>query len=203
MELLVPPAWPIAAGRASRRAAIVLSGETGAGKTEASKHLLHYLSWRGCGSAGKGGVAARVLASSPLFEAFGNAKTFANSNSSRFGKFIRLKFSDGTVQGSLIDTYLLEKSRLAAQQAGERNFHIFYQMLAGLPDDTASALQLTREGPYKLLGGGLHPFARVGASGSSGGDSGDSETEDRRCGGIGSARDRRCLISLLCGSRAL
>ena len=108
-----------------------MSGISGAGKTEAIKHVMRYLCWRssasgggggggggGCGDGGGGGgrsVAELVMLSNPVFEALGNATTVNNPNSSRFGKFIRLRFMGGEVKGALIDTYLLEKSRLTAQ----------------------------------------------------------------------------------------
>lgn len=148
-----------------RDQSIIVSGISGAGKTEAVKYIMRYMCWRSGGGSGRGGdLADLVMQSNPVFEALGNATTVNNPNSSRFGKFIRLRFdADGAVAGALIDTYLLEKSRLAAQQPNERNFHIFYQMLAGAPDDTLAALKLARDDRFALLGGGLvSPFAKVG-----------------------------------------
>ena len=126
--------------------AIVVSGVSGAGKTEANKHIMQYLCWRAGqkpASPGKAKVSAElldvqlseisrcVLQSSVVFEAFCNACTTNNHNSSRFGKFVRLLVEpDGPIAGAVIDAYLLEKSRLVAQQSGERCFHVFYQLLA-------------------------------------------------------------------------
>ena len=124
-----------------RDQSIVVSGISGAGKTEAVKYIMRYLCWRSGGGGMAAPLAELVMQSNPLFEALGNATTVNNPNSSRFGKFIRLRFDEGgCVAGALIDTYLLEKSRLAAQQPNERNFHIFYQLLAGAPDETLAAL---------------------------------------------------------------
>ena len=134
-------------------ASVIVSGESGAGKTEASKHLLRYLSWRGGaiptgyggsrgGSSGGSanltpaaddlGVAGRVLHSTPIFEAFGNAATSRNHNSSRFGKHMELLLTpEGSVTGARVRTYLLERTRVAtAPPPGERNFHIFYYLAA-------------------------------------------------------------------------
>lgn len=120
-------------------ASIIVSGESGAGKTEASKHLLRYLSWRGGTKPTSAadddlGVAGRVLHSTPIFEAFGNAATSRNRNSSRFGKHMDLVLTpDGFVTGARVRTYLLERTRVATVPPhGERNFHIFYYLaLAG------------------------------------------------------------------------
>jgi len=117
--------------------ALVMSGESGAGKTETTKHLMRYLAWRServCGKAvGKlGELANAILSTNPLLEAFGNAKTVRNNNSSRFGKMMRLHFEqNGSVSGAVIKTYLLEKSRAVAITNPERNYHIFYQLVAG------------------------------------------------------------------------
>ena len=108
----------------------------------------------------------QLLQANPLLETLGNACTTRNANSSRFGKFIQLRFATaaGEIHAGAVRTYLLEKSRVVAQAAGERNFHIFYQLLAGAADDALSALKLPRNGPYKLLGSGAPPFAYVGVA---------------------------------------
>ncbi|XP_076453180.1 unconventional myosin-XIX-like [Babylonia areolata] len=115
---------------------IVISGESGAGKTVSAKHLLRYLtiianpvieSW----SLDDKGfqIEQRVVDSNPILEAFGNAATTRNDNSSRFGKFIQLQFlRSGQIQGGAIETYLLEKTRVMHQGERENNFHVFYQM---------------------------------------------------------------------------
>lgn len=114
---------------------ILISGESGAGKTESTKFVLRYLTTVGNGESSSEtnkAVMDKVLQSNPILEAFGNARTLRNDNSSRFGKFIELNFSKrGTLIGGSIRTYLLEKVRLPFQQYGERNFHIFYQIAAG------------------------------------------------------------------------
>jgi len=113
-----------------RSQVVLVSGESGAGKTVTTKFLMKYIS----NVATKGvntlyNLEDKILASNPIMEAFGNAKTLRNDNSSRFGKFIKLQFSQGTLVGTKIETYLLEKIRLTSLGEGERNFHIFYILL--------------------------------------------------------------------------
>ncbi|XP_061599184.1 unconventional myosin-X [Cololabis saira] len=117
---------------------VLISGESGAGKTESTKLLLQFLSVMSQKSAGTSPsekstrVEQAIVQSSPIMEAFGNAKTVYNNNSSRFGKFIQLHFSEsGNIQGGCVFDYLLEKNRVVRQNPGERNYHIFYALLAG------------------------------------------------------------------------
>jgi myosin-5 len=126
---------------------ILISGESGAGKTETTKIVMLYLTTLGTAHIGDDGngnddkagsgsgdmnTMERVLQSNPILEAFGNARTLRNDNSSRFGKFIELGFSrGGALLGAKVTTYLLEKVRLGFHASGERNYHIFYQLLRG------------------------------------------------------------------------
>lgn len=117
---------------------ILVSGESGAGKTVTTKIVLNYfamLSKRLNGSRGHAqetvSIEQQVLQSNPILEAFGNARTIRNDNSSRFGKYIDIHFTrDGKLNGAKIETYLLEKVRLIHPGMGERNYHIFYQLLS-------------------------------------------------------------------------
>ena len=121
--------------------AILISGESGAGKTESTKIVLKYLTALGSGGSNdsqgtdvqsEGTIMDKILQSNPILEAFGNACTLRNDNSSRFGKYIELHFTKrGVLVGGTIRTYLLEKVRIPSQQLGERNFHIFYQLSTG------------------------------------------------------------------------
>uniref|UniRef100_A0A674AIW9 Myosin-IIIb-like n=1 Tax=Salmo trutta TaxID=8032 RepID=A0A674AIW9_SALTR len=116
-----------------RNQCIVISGESGAGKTESTKLLLRQI-MELCRANSQ--LEQQILQVNPLLEAFGNAQTVMNDNSSRFGKYIQLRFHNSSVKGAKINEYLLEKSRVVHQDEGERNFHIFYCMLAGIsPDD--------------------------------------------------------------------
>lgn len=111
----------------------VISGESGAGKTETAKYMMKHiikLCSKGVGSEGSS-LEQKIIQVNPLLEAFGNAKTVMNNNSSRFGKYTNLKFdSRGLVVGAVISEYLLEKSRVVRQATGEQNFHIFYMVFA-------------------------------------------------------------------------
>jgi myosin-5 len=121
---------------------LIISGESGAGKTEATKQGLSYLAHVAGSSSG---VQEKILLSSPILEAWGNAKTNRNDNSSRFGKFIEVwfgKYSD--IVGASTTTYLLEKSRVVFQEENERNYHVFYQLLFGADEALLQTLKLTK-----------------------------------------------------------
>nr|XP_049618588.1 unconventional myosin-Ih [Syngnathus scovelli] len=125
---------------------ILISGESGAGKTEASKKILQYYAVSCPSTALLNTVRDKMLMSNPVLEAFGNAKTLKNDNSSRFGKYMDIQFdSEGDAVGGHILNYLLEKSRVVHQNHGERNFHIFYQLLEGGEEDLLHQLGLERD----------------------------------------------------------
>ncbi|XP_054649883.1 unconventional myosin-Ic-like isoform X2 [Dunckerocampus dactyliophorus] len=124
---------------------ILISGESGAGKTEASKKILQYYAVTCPASDQVQTVKDRLLQSNPVLEAFGNAKTLRNDNSSRFGKYMDIQFDfKGAPVGGHIINYLLEKSRVVHQNHGERNFHIFYQLIEGGEEDLLRRLGLER-----------------------------------------------------------
>ena len=157
--------------------AVLVAGESGAGKTEATKYILHYLSEAAPASSTDGiPVHQQLLQSNPIMEAFGNAKTVRNNNSSRFGKLFSIYFSPpnpsdtkSTARGCRIQTasvtnYLLEKSRVVWQADGERNYHVYYQILAqiraecggggGTPHSSPLS-DIVKEGGGDGVGGGL------------------------------------------------
>lgn len=115
---------------------VIISGESGAGKTEAAKRIMQYIANVSGGESGDiKQIKDMVLATNPLLESFGNAKTLRNNNSSRFGKYLQIHFnSNGEPIGADITNYLLEKTRVTGQITNERNFHIFYQFAKGASD---------------------------------------------------------------------
>ncbi|EGC34012.1 myosin IE [Dictyostelium purpureum] len=123
---------------------VIISGESGAGKTEASKKIMQFLTFVSSKSNEGERISKMLLESNPLLEAFGNAKTLRNDNSSRFGKYMEMQFNPvGSPIGGKITNYLLEKSRVVGRANGERSFHIFYQMLKGLSQSKLNELGLT------------------------------------------------------------
>ncbi|XP_014841681.1 PREDICTED: myosin-9-like isoform X2 [Poecilia mexicana] len=137
---------------------ILCTGESGAGKTENTKKVIQYLAHVASSSKFKkdqGELEKQLLQANPILEAFGNAKTVKNDNSSRFGKFIRINFDvNGYIVGANIETYLLEKSRAIRQAKEERTFHIFYYMLTGAGDKMRSDLCLEDYSKYRFLSNG-------------------------------------------------
>ncbi|KAG7638150.1 Dilute domain [Arabidopsis thaliana x Arabidopsis arenosa] len=121
----------------ARSQSILVSGESGAGKTETTKMLMRYLAFMGGRSDTEGrSVEQQVLESNPVLEAFGNAKTVKNNNSSRFGKFVEIQFDKrGKISGAAIRTYLLERSRVCQVSDPERNYHCFYMLCAAPPEE--------------------------------------------------------------------
>eukprot|EP01125_Pyxidicula_operculata_P021063 TRINITY_DN7981_c0_g1_i1.p1 TRINITY_DN7981_c0_g1~~TRINITY_DN7981_c0_g1_i1.p1 ORF type:complete len:1056 (-),score=257.32 TRINITY_DN7981_c0_g1_i1:84-3071(-) len=132
---------------------VIISGESGAGKTEATKIIMSYIAYVSTSAVGVDKIKQMLLESNPLLEAFGNARTLRNDNSSRFGKYMEIHFElNGAPVGGKITNYLLEKSRVTNVGEGERNFHIFYQMLEGLDSSTLSKYYLTKSPKdYKFL----------------------------------------------------
>uniref|UniRef100_A0A671R4A9 Myosin, heavy chain 11a, smooth muscle n=1 Tax=Sinocyclocheilus anshuiensis TaxID=1608454 RepID=A0A671R4A9_9TELE len=139
---------------------ILCTGESGAGKTENTKKVIQYLavvasSHKGKKDTSAGELEKQLLQANPILEAFGNAKTIKNDNSSRFGKFIRINFDvTGFIVGANIETYLLEKSRCIRQAKTERTFHIFYYMVAGAKDKLREELLLENFNNYHFLSAG-------------------------------------------------
>ncbi|GJP48412.1 hypothetical protein CLOM_g7701 [Closterium sp. NIES-68] len=132
---------------------ILVSGESGAGKTETTKLIMQYLAYMG-GRANSDGrtIESQVLESNPLLEAFGNAKTVRNNNSSRFGKFVEIQFDRaGRISGAAVRTYLLERSRVVQVSDPERNYHAFYQLCAGASDEERERLKLAPAETFHYL----------------------------------------------------
>ncbi|KAJ6130537.1 Myosin tail [Penicillium capsulatum] len=150
---------------------ILVTGESGAGKTENTKKVIQYLAavatsdtpYGRSGTKNLSNLSQQILRANPILEAFGNAQTVRNNNSSRFGKFIRIEFSrSGQICGAWIDWYLLEKSRVVKPNSNERNYHVFYQLLQGADRETRRQLLLddrqiehfayTRDGNDSIVG---------------------------------------------------
>uniref|UniRef100_A0A8C2CJ87 Osteoclast-stimulating factor 1 n=1 Tax=Cyprinus carpio TaxID=7962 RepID=A0A8C2CJ87_CYPCA len=131
---------------------VIISGESGAGKTVAAKYIMGYISKVSGGGPRVQHVKDIILQSNPLLEAFGNAKTVRNNNSSRFGKYFEIQFSSGgEPDGGKISNFLLEKSRVVMRNPGERSFHIFYQLIEGASVDQKGSLGITSLDYYTYL----------------------------------------------------
>ncbi|CAI5743473.1 unnamed protein product [Hyaloperonospora brassicae] len=162
--------WSAAAGRTNQ--SILVSGESGSGKTESTKFLMQFLTSVGrrascedAGGSSRGGgavdIGRRILQTNPILESFGNAQTIRNDNSSRFGKFIKIQFNaEHEIVGAQIASYLLEKVRVLHQNVGERSFHVFYELLEGGDAELLQTLGLERGGTYELLHSYGPGFAR-------------------------------------------
>ncbi|XP_055911615.1 unconventional myosin-IXa-like isoform X1 [Eupeodes corollae] len=136
----------------NRNQCIVISGESGSGKTESTNFLLHHLTALSQKGSHGSGVEQTILSAGPVLEAFGNAKTAHNNNSSRFGKFIQVNYREnGMVQGAIVQKYLLEKSRIVSQGPYERNYHVFYYLLSGATDAERESLYLLPADKYNYL----------------------------------------------------
>ncbi|XP_060523322.1 unconventional myosin-XV [Cylas formicarius] len=135
----------------------VISGESGSGKTESTKLVMQYLAAVAPSAPrGQALVTEQILEATPLLEAFGNARTVRNDNSSRFGKYLEVYFKNGAIIGAKMTQYLLEKSRIVTQAAGERNYHVFYELLGGLSNSDKQKYGLVDADKYFYLnqGGG-------------------------------------------------
>ncbi|XP_020611353.1 unconventional myosin-XV-like isoform X2 [Orbicella faveolata] len=139
--------------RTEHKQAIIISGESGAGKTESNRLLVEFLA---AVSQTHGSlVTKQIVEATPLLESFGNAKTMKNDNSSRFGKYLEIFYDgDGKISGGRVSEYLLERSRIVGQANGERNYHIFYEMLCGLPEEQKQKFSLTTAADFMYLNQG-------------------------------------------------
>src|SRR5258708_3142449 len=153
--------------RSGKNQTIVVSGESGAGKTVSAKYIMRYFATRESpdqpsakrrGPESMSETEEKILATNPIMEAFGNAKTTRNDNSSRFGKYIEIMFNKNTdIIGAKIRTYLLERSRLVFQPLKERNYHIFYQLVAGATAAERDRLGLLSVHDFDYLNQGSAP----------------------------------------------
>ncbi|XP_066291103.1 unconventional myosin-XV-like isoform X2 [Branchiostoma lanceolatum] len=142
--------------RTGKNQTVVISGESGAGKTESTKLIVQFLA-ASCNSTNTSLITEQILEANPLLESFGNAKTVKNDNSSRFGKYLELQYTNGVITGAKTTDYLLEKSRIVSQAPYERNYHIFYEMLAGMTEADKNKYGLQQAQSYYYLNQGGNP----------------------------------------------
>ena len=132
---------------------MIITGESGAGKTETAKLLTQYLA-----AVNKSGsqnlITEQILEAIPMLESFGNAKTIRNDNASRFGKYMMIMFKDGVISGAKLNDYLLEKSRIVTQAGEERNYHVFYELLEGMSKEQKDKYGLMSADKYFYLNQG-------------------------------------------------
>uniref|UniRef100_A0AAQ5Y128 Osteoclast-stimulating factor 1 n=1 Tax=Amphiprion ocellaris TaxID=80972 RepID=A0AAQ5Y128_AMPOC len=171
------------------------SGESGAGKTVAAKYIMGYISRVSGGGPRVQHVKDIILQSNPLLEAFGNAKTVRNNNSSRFGKYFEIQFSSGgEPDGGKISNFLLEKSRVVMRNPGERSFHIFYQLIEGASGEQKNSLGITNLDYYTYLNqSGSYKVDDIN-------DKSDFQETMHAMGVIGiSAEDRSMVLQIVAG----
>ncbi|XP_022056513.1 unconventional myosin-Ie isoform X1 [Acanthochromis polyacanthus] len=174
---------------------VIISGESGAGKTVAAKYIMGYISRVSGGGPRVQHVKDIILQSNPLLEAFGNAKTVRNNNSSRFGKYFEIQFSSGgEPDGGKISNFLLEKSRVVMRNPGERSFHIFYQLIEGASGEQKNSLGITSLDYYTYLNqSGSYKVDDIN-------DKSDFQETMHAMGVIGiSAEDRSMVLQIVAG----
>jgi len=144
--------------------AVLISGESGAGKTETAKTVMNFLAYCSKTVANEAdNIQEKILQAQPILESFGNAATLRNSNSSRFGKYNRVFFDEkGCMTKATVTTYLLESSRVVFHAEQERTYHVFYEMLAGLSDGELAELHLDKKRSYRLLHSSGKPLEGFG-----------------------------------------